>query len=199
MALGERLGSFVSQLNDSRAHSVGIRYYGDLADGRNDLIVNAVLIGLFRPILSSGVTAVNARSVAAARGIDVVESRSSRPRNYTSLVSVKLQTESGERWVEGAVFERGLPRLVRLDGVAVETPLDGTMIVLSNTDQPGVIGEVGTVLGRNGVNIANFALGRDEKRAVGVVSVDETSPIPDAVLDQLRKIPAVRDARLVRV
>jgi D-3-phosphoglycerate dehydrogenase len=199
VALGERLGTFIAQMNDHRPHTVSIRYYGELTDGHNDLIASAVLVGLFRPILSSGVTAVNARSVAAARGIEVVESRSTRSRDYTSLVSVKLQTSGGDRIVEGAVFERGLPRLVLVDGIAVEAPLEGTMIVVCNTDQPGVIGDIGTILGRHGVNIANFALGRDQDRAVGVVIVDETVPIPDAVLDELRQVRAVREVRLVRV
>ena len=104
--LGERLGAFLAQMNEGHAHGLGVRYYGELSQGRNDMIVNAVLVGLFRPILSSGVTLVNARSVAAERGIEIVESRSSRPRNYTSLLSVKLNTSEGERWVEGAVFEK---------------------------------------------------------------------------------------------
>ena len=73
------------------------------------------------------------------------------------------------------------------------------MIVICNTDQPGVIGQVGTLLGRYNVNIANFALGRNGDRAVGVVNVDETSAIPDAVLDEIRKIGGVREATLVRV
>ncbi len=197
--LGERLGAFLAQMNDSRAHELGVRYYGDLAGGRNDMIVNAVLVGLFKPILSSGVTLVNARNVASDRGIEIVESRSSRSRNYTSLLSVKLYTSDGERWVEGAVFEKTSPRVVLVDGVAVEAPLEGTMIVVCNNDQPGVIGEVGTILGRHGLNIANFALGRDGQRAVGVVNVDETSPIPEAVLTDIRKVQAIREARIVRV
>lgn len=197
--LGERLGAFVAQLNDSRAHALGVRYYGDLAEGRNEMIVNAVLVGLFKPILETGVTPVNARSVATDRGIEIIESRSSRPRNYTSLVSVKLHTSAGERWVEGAVFERASPRLVLLDGIGIEAPLEGTMIVIRNNDQPGVIGEIGTILGRHGVNIANFALGREGKNAIGVVIVDETAPIPDAVLEDLRKVNAIREARIVRV
>jgi D-3-phosphoglycerate dehydrogenase len=112
---------------------------------------------------------------------------------------VKLQSSTGERWVEGALFERTGPRLVLVDGVAVEAPLEGTMIVLSNTDQPGVIGAIGTILGKHRVNIANFALGRDGDRAVGVVTVDETAPIAVAVLDEIRSLPAVREARIVRV
>jgi len=197
--LGERLGAFLAQMNDSRAQALGVRYYGGLAEGRNDMILNAVLIGLFKPILSSGVTLVNARSVAADRGIEIVESRSSRPRHYTNLLSVKLHTSDGERWVEGAVFERTSPRLVLIDGIAVEAPLEGTMIVVRNRDQPGVIGEIGTILGRHGVNIANFALGREGANAIGVVIVDETSPIPASVLDDLRKVNAIREARIVRV
>jgi len=197
--LGERLGAFLAQMNDSRAHALGVRYYGDLAEGRNDMIVDAVLVGLFRHILETGVTAVNARAVAGARGMEVIESRSSRPRNYTSLISVKLHTSGGERWAEGAVFERTSPRLVLLDGIGIEAPLNGTMIVIRNNDQPGVIGEIGTILGRHGVNIANFALGRTGTHAIGVVIVDETSPIPDVVLDDLRKVNAIREARIVRV
>ena len=197
--LGERLGAFLAQMNDSRPHTLGVRYYGGLAEGRNDVIVNAVLVGLFKPILSSGVTLVNARSVAADRGIEIVESRSSRPRNYTNLLSIKLHTSDGERWVEGAVFERTSPRLVLVDGITVEAPLEGTMIVIRNDDQPGVIGEIGTMLGRHRVNIANFALGREGANAIGVVIVDETSPIPASVLDDLRKVKAIREARIVRV
>ena len=197
--LGERLGSFLAQMNDSRAQALGVRYYGELAEGRNDMIVNAVLVGLFKPILSSGVTLVNARSVATERGMEIIESRSSRSRNYTSLLSLKLYTNQGERWVEGAVFERTSPRLVLVDGIAVEAPLGGTMIVIRNNDQPGVIGEIGTILGRHGVNIANFALGRDGTSAIGVVIVDETSPIPEAVIADLRTAKAIREARIVRV
>ena len=74
-------------------------------------------------MLSSSVTVVNARALAAERGLEVVESRSSRPRDFTNMLSVKLQTSGGERWVEGTVFERDSPRLTQLDGVAVEAPL----------------------------------------------------------------------------
>jgi D-3-phosphoglycerate dehydrogenase len=199
LQLGERLGVFLSQMNDGRVKTLSVRYYGDLAGGRNDMVVNAALVGLFRPMLSSGVTPVNARAVAAERGIEIVESRSTRTRNYTSLLSMKLHTADGERWAEGAVFERMSPRLVLLDGIGVEAPLEGTMIVIRNTDQPGVIGDVGTILGRHAVNIANFALGRQGDSAIGVVIVDEAAEISAAVLDEIRSVKGVREVRIVRV
>jgi D-3-phosphoglycerate dehydrogenase len=198
-ALGERLGAFVGQMNDDRAHGLGVRYYGELAEGRNDMVVNSVLVGLFKPILSSAVTPVNARAVAAERALEITESRSTRARHFTSLISVKLTTSSGERWAEGAVFERNIPRLVAVDGIAIDAPLDGTMIVIRNTDQPGVIGAVGTLLGKYNVNIANFALGRTGDSAVGVVNVDETVEIPEQVLEEIRGVKGVREVRLVRV
>jgi len=144
------------------------------------------------------VTPVNARNVAHERGIEIIESRSTRSRNYTSLLSVKLHTPDGERWVEGAVFERTSPRLVLLDSISVEAPLEGTLIVIRNTDQPGVIGAIGTILGRHNVNIANFALGRQGDSAVGVVIVD-TPSVADRVLDEIREVKGVREVRLVRV
>ena len=196
--LGERLGHFVAQMNEGRVKALGVRYYGDLAAGRTDMIANAVLVGLFKPMLEAGVTPVNARNVAHERGIEIIESRSTRSRNYTSLLSVKLHTPDGERWVEGAVFERTIPRLVLLDGISVEASLEGTMIVIRNTDQPGVIGAIGTILGRHTVNIANFALGRQGDSAVGVVIVDAPS-VADTVLDEIRKVKGVREVRLVRL
>ena len=196
--LGERLGHFVAQMNEGRVKALGVRYYGDLAAGRTDMIANAVLVGLFRPMLEAGVTPVNARTVAHERGIEIIESRSTRSRNYTSLLSVKLHSPDGDRWIEGAVFERTIPRLVLLDGIAVEAPLAGTMIVIHNTDQPGVIGAIGTILGRHNVNIANFALGREGDSAVGVVTVDAPS-VAEPVLDEIRKVQGIREVRLVRV
>jgi D-3-phosphoglycerate dehydrogenase len=199
VTLAERLGSLVAQMGEARTTGVGVRYYGELASGRSDVLASAVLVGLFKHMLSGGVTAVNARAVARERGIEVIESRSSRVRNFTSLLSVKLHTSEGERWVEGTIFEHGGPRLVLVDGVPVEAPLAGAQIVVKNNDEPGVIGAVGTVLGRHRVNIANFALGREAGGALGVVSVDEAERVTPEVLAELRAIPAVRSAEVVQL
>jgi D-3-phosphoglycerate dehydrogenase len=168
-------------------------------------MATAVLVGVFQTILSGGVTLVNARAVAKGRGVEVVESRSSRARNFTSLLSVTLRTAAGERCAEGTVFEHGGPRLVLLDGVDVEAPLDGAMIVIANNDQPGVIGDVGTILGRHSINIANFALGRGSAGAIGVVNIDvrgteaDSVEVSETVMQEISAVPAVRDAHLVRV
>ena len=205
LTLAERLGSLVGQMGEARTQAIGVRYYGELASSTNEILGSAVLVGFFRAILSTSITPVNARTVAIERGVEIIESRSTRPRRFTNLISVKLHTSSEERWVEGAPFEDGSLRLVLVNGVAVEAPLEGTLLIISNKDQPGVIGEVGSILGRRGVNIANFALGRGTDGAVGVVNIDEDSvglvkrSVTEQALEEIRAVPAVRAAYCVRV
>jgi len=203
IGLSESLAAIVSQMGTARIQTIALRYYGALAESRAaNVLAASAATGVLRPILSGGVSIVNARSVARDRGIEIVETRSSRPRHYTSLVSLKLHTSDGERWAEGTVFEPNSPRLVSVNGVDVEAPLAGTMIIISNNDQPGVIGEVGTILGKHGVNIANFALGRSQSGAVGIVNVDEDATAPgslDKAVAAIRGVSNVRDAWIVRL
>src|SRR5205823_8179147 len=154
--LADELGTLAAQMGAARIEALGVRYYGALVESRGvDIVAASAAAGVLRPILSTGVSIVNARAAAKDRGIEIVESRSSRPRHFTSLLSIKLHTDAGERWVEGTVFEPASLRVVSVRGVNVEAPLGGTMLIIGNDDQPGVIGEVGTILGRHKVNIAS--------------------------------------------
>jgi D-3-phosphoglycerate dehydrogenase len=200
--LTESLAAIATQIGPARVEAIALRYYGALAEGRGTNILGAsAAAGVLRPILSGGVSLVNARPAARERGIEIIETRSTRARHYTSLVSLKLHTDDGERWAEGTVFEPNTPRLVSVQGVTVDAPLAGTMIIINNDDQPGVIGEVGTILGRHKVNIANFALGRGDAGAIGVVNVDEEATGPsalDTAVEAIRRVPGIRQAWVVR-
>jgi D-3-phosphoglycerate dehydrogenase / 2-oxoglutarate reductase len=195
--LAERLGAFIAQLVTDRPEEIGIRYYGPLMTAYENVIGSAVLAGVLARSFDS-VTAVNARAIAAERGLEVVESRSTRPRDFVHVISVKLRSSKGERWVEGTVIEPSSPRLSVLDGVPIEAPLSGTLIVMANEDRPGVIGGVGTTLGRHDVNIGTFALGRDKSGAVSVISVDE-SPNLEAAVAEIRTLKNIRGASIVRL
>ena len=198
LRLAEMLGSVVAQWLRASPESIGIRYYGPLISQHETIIGTAVISGALSVFMDSGVTPVNARSLAAQRGLEVVESRSSRPRDFVNIISVKLRGGGRERWVEGTVFEPESPRLCTLDGVPIEAPLGGTLVFMGNDDRPGVIGAVGSALGRHGVNIASFALGRDERGAVSVLGVDEADTLESAVAE-VRKLEAVREAVVVRL
>jgi D-3-phosphoglycerate dehydrogenase len=194
--LAERLATLAALVSGpARVMSLGVRYYGTIADSpASSVLAASAAAGLLRPILSSGVSMVNARDVARARGIDIVESRSTRERPYTSLLSIKIRSDRGETWLEGTVLEPSAPRLVSIEGIAVEAPLAGTIIVVANDDRPGVIGEVGTILGRHAINIANFALGRSGGGAIGIVNVDaEAGEALNAVVVDIKSAAGVRD------
>ncbi|MBI2832929.1 MAG: phosphoglycerate dehydrogenase [Acidobacteria bacterium] len=203
--LAQDLASLLAQIGEGRMEGFLIHYSGEIARAQNEVLLSAALVGLLAPILSTTVTFVNARALAAERGVEVIESRSSRIRNFQNLLAMELRTSAGTRRVEGTVFDHGSARIVRLDGVEVEAPLEGTLIVMSNDDQPGVIGEVGTILGRHAINIGTFALGRETGRAAAVVSVDETPEregdgrVTGQVLEAIRAVRAVREAKVVRL
>jgi D-3-phosphoglycerate dehydrogenase len=197
LQLAQKLGSLVAQLLTERPTSVGIRYYGPLVTAYENVIGSAVLTGVLGRSADS-VTAVNSRAVAVERGIELVESRSSRSRDFTHVISVKLRGETQERWAEGVVVEPAHARLCSLDGVPVEATLAGTLVVTKNDDRPGVIGDIGTAFGRHGVNIASFALGRENHTAVGVITVDEGVGLESAV-NEVRKLKAIREATIARI
>ncbi len=197
LKLGEQLGSFLGQTSQKRIDEIGIRYYGDLALLDCKPISNYILKAILKPVLSESINEVSARSSAKERGIQVIESTSSRPRSYSNLISIQLRSSEGTDWIEGAILHQGASWLVSLDGIPVETPLGNTILFIRNDDKPGVIGSVGTILGESQINIASFVLGRSGERpyAVGVVNTD--NPIPEPVLSRIRAIPAVRSAQVV--
>jgi D-3-phosphoglycerate dehydrogenase len=198
LRLGENLGSFISQICDGRLSEVGIRYYGETVGINTHLIASSIIMGILEPILGDGVNLINARKQLDERGILLIESRSNRVRSYSNLISVRVKTEVREEWIEGTILSQDNTRLVSVDGIDIEAPLHGSILLIRNSDTPGVIGQIGTLLGNNQINIANFALGRGENHhAVGVVNVD--SQISEELLQQIRGCPSIRFARVVQL
>jgi D-3-phosphoglycerate dehydrogenase len=157
------------------------------------------LHGLLGVILEENVTDVNAPYLARQRGLRVVESKTPVSEHFASLLTAELATDQGRWQVSGTLFHRREPRIVQVDGFDLEAHAAGWMVVLSNDDVPGVIGRIGTLFGAHGINIAGMQLGRQRPggHAVSVLSLD--APVPDAVLAELRALPSIRSARLVRL
>jgi D-3-phosphoglycerate dehydrogenase len=203
IGLAERLGTFLAQSGESNVEEIGIGYSGDICDWKTALIRNAAVAGVLNQMAHEKANLVNAASIAEERGIRVAERKKPRTSGgaAANVVTVNLKTSKHERTVAGTVLHGTSPRLLRIDEIDVEAPLQGNIIYMRNRDVPGVIGRVGTVLGQHSVNIANFSLGRSEqaqepREAVAVVQVD--SEVSDAVLQDLRKIEAVAVAKTIR-
>jgi len=195
--LGEKLGSFIGQISRVRASEIGIRYYGDLTQLNYKPLTNFILQAILKPILSGDINQVNARKLAADRGISVIESVSSRERSYSNLISIQLRAGDELEWIEGAILHQGNLRLVSIDGIPAETPLGNNIVFIRNDDKPGVVGHLGTILGNADINIASFVLGRcpDRAHAIGVINTD--TAVSGEVLERIRELPQVRFAKAV--
>ena len=194
MRLAAQLGSLVGQITDSGIARVTIAYEGNAAALNTNALTAVVLQGLLSPQLDS-VNMVNAPLIAKQRNVDVVEVKRERAENYQGLIRLTIATETGRREVAGTLFDEIHPRVVEVNGIAIEAGLAPNMLFLTNADKPGFIGHLGMTLGNAGVNIASFHLGRDAAggNAIALVEVDE--PISDAVLKAVRALEHVREAK----
>lgn len=204
LSLAERLGSLVSQAAATRPARVRIQYAGELAEVGTHLLRNAVLAGLLNAVLDAKVNVINAAAVAGARGLTVEEETRRREHGFPHTLEVAaLPDQPGAPGfsAEGTVLHDGTPRVINIDGIALEAQLDGTMLYLRNHDEPGVIGHVGTTLGKHGVNIATFALGRREARsgaeAVSLVRLD--GAVSEDILGPIREHAAITQAKLLHL
>lgn len=185
MTLGERLGAMLTQITDGAIEAIQITYSGELNDLETGPVGRAVLRGLFQPILTESVNLVNAPVIAENRGIRMTESKSADAGDYTTLLSVEVQTDKGKKSIEGTLFGKNDIRICRLDGYPIDIVPEGFMLVTTHVDRPGIIGRVGTILGAHKINIAGMHVGRAGigKQAVMVLNLDE--PIPDSVMAEI--------------
>jgi len=199
--LASRLGSFLAQAGKGGIEAIEIVYGGVLTDAKTDLVRNSAIAGLLAG--SENVNRINAAAVAEERGIRVHEDKQNGHRGGAgTMLAIELHTAGGISHATATVIHGEQPRLLEFDGIDVEAPLEGTLLVCRNLDVPGVIGRIGTILGECGVNIANFALGRDRSgvkpvHALAVVQVDP--PVPPAVLEALLTIEALLEVKLVQL
>lgn len=200
LILAERLGSLQAQLLVGAPNELTVEYAGEIAALDVQPVTVAVLKGLLGRLLeTSVVNFVNARELARERGIKVVESRSSSPKGFTNLITVRVRTAQKTSEVAGAVFGRDVIRLVKINAFYLEAVPEGFILMLNNRDVPGVVGAVGMLLGEAKINIAGLQLGREKVggMALSLVHVDER--IPANVLERLRKVPNIVSAEMLEL
>ena len=204
IALGERLGTFLAQSSEGGVEEICLTYSGEIAGWKTALIRNAAVAGALNQLAHAHERAnlVNAASAAEERGIRITESKKAVDTGAAAanVLRMAFKSRQQENTVAGCIQADGQPRLLEIDGIHVEAPLEGNVIYLRNLDVPGVVGRVGTVLGQHNVNIANFSLGRaqrgQEASAVAVVQVD--GDVSERVLVALRGIETILLAKPIR-
>ncbi|MHB8790701.1 MAG: phosphoglycerate dehydrogenase [Desulfobulbaceae bacterium] len=197
--LGEMLGSLHMQIAHGGVEEVNIEFTGDLAGLNTNPITVAFLKGLFTPILQDAVNFVNAPLIAKERGIRVVESRSEQAADFTNLLRVTVKTTEGQNLLAGTVFGKKEPRLVRLNSFRLEALPSGPMLLVYNKDVPGVIGELGTILGKHKVNISRMTVGREESSQQNVILLNTDARIPRDLLAKVQELAHIEDAMVLEL
>ncbi len=182
--LAGHLGSFVGQMTDEPLRAVNILYDGVAAEMNLGALTCAAMAGIMKSV-SPEVNMVSAPIVAKERGVKISTTRQDKSGAFEGYIKITVVTERRERSIGGTVFSDGKPRFIQIKGINIDAEIGRHMVYTTNEDVPGIIGTLGQTLGENGVNIANFTLGRAAARgeAIALLYVDE--PVPARALEAL--------------
>lgn len=196
--LAEKLGSFMGQTAGGGIKEVEIATSGEIAGVDIKPIATSVLKG-FLAAMGAEVNFVNAPFLAQERGIEVKTTVSKKAHDYAGLLTVRVITDQGEQNISGSIFGKTDPRIVSINDTHIEAVPEGNLLVFTNTDRPGVIGAVGTLLGQRKINIGQFHLGRTAplKDAISIVNVD--SPVDKGVVDAILKLDNMLKAWAIKL
>ncbi|WP_017324426.1 phosphoglycerate dehydrogenase [Synechococcus sp. PCC 7336] len=194
LSMAERLGCMVGQLAGDRITQLDIRLQGDLAEKDGQPIIVAALKGLLSLALRERVNYVNASIEAKERGIRVVETRDASARDYSGSLHLTAYGNNGDRSIMGALLEGSEMRITSIDDYPINVPPADNMLMTLHRDMPGMIGKIGSLLGSYNVNIASMHLGRKIVRGDAVMILSLDDPLPEGLIEEIRKEAGIRDA-----
>ncbi|MCX6896037.1 MAG: phosphoglycerate dehydrogenase, partial [Verrucomicrobia bacterium] len=202
MTLGTALGKLLAQLAPAQVDKLHITYGGKAHDLPNiDPITRAVLQGFLSRASVKDLNNINVRSIASTLGITVEEKRSTEPVTFNEWLHVQAFNGAEKVISAGGTFfgSPNNPRIVRLFSTPVEIPISGTLLMLNNKDRPGIVGYLGTLMGKHKINIASMSMNRDSMggKALTVLNLD-SAPSPEA-LAEIQKDPDISNVRVIEL
>lgn len=197
--LGEQLGAFAAQMLPEAPSAVDIAYAGDLAKHDVSFVTRTILKGYFSTQYADAANYVNAPALAEEAGLRVRELKQQKGKVFTNLITVTFTTKHGEHSLSGTLYNGFGPRIVEVDGYAVDAPVDGHMVVTRHEDKPGMIGRIGTFLGDAEINIAAMQVGRRESGGAALMVLSVDKPVPDDVAKQISEVNGVALVRAINL
>lgn len=191
LTLAEALGSFQAQITEGAITNVVISYIGEVAKLDTKPLTHSVLKGLLYPIMHDEVNYVNAPAMAESRGITVSEEKIAAGEDFTTLIRLTVRAGMEENVVAGTIFGKYEPRLVQINKFRLEAIPEGHMLFIYNTDRPGVIGAIGTTIGRHNINIARMTVGQEKERGQNIILLTTDTPVTPECLEQVRNLEHV--------
>lgn len=197
--LGYRLGIMLAQIAEKPAKACKLTYRGEVAGKETKLITSAFAAGLLEHAMDNQANIVNADVLLKERGIELLEQTRTDMGAFSSVIIAELTTEDGTIKVAATVFGQGMARLVQFGDFRLESYLDGVLLVFKHRDVPGIIGAVGTIFGRHGVNIGQMTVGRETPggEAVGILNLD--APPSEAALKEVAANPAITNVKVIQL
>jgi len=191
-ALAAKLGATVGQFSCGRPERLEVRCRGDIAEANVQPVVAAAAVGMLRSMTADLVNMVNAPYLAEERGIAITSSTTAgHTAGFANLIELELSTETGHYKVAGTIFGREHPRIINIDGFDVEIVPEGELLLIGGVDKPGLIGNVGELLGSAGINIARMAFGREKAGGKALVALNLDTRCDDATLGKVRGLDSV--------
>jgi D-3-phosphoglycerate dehydrogenase len=198
IAVAEKVASLATQLSAGQMGNIEIEYLGEIAAHDTTALKAAVIKGLVAPIAEENVTIVNANLIAEHRGMRITERKGPAEEIYANLIRVHIHTSAGDTDVTGTVAHDG-PHIVAVNDFWVDIPPgDGWLLLCENQDRPGMIGAVGTFLGKHDINISFMRVGRTAVRGRALMAVGVDDPISEQQVEELKQIPNILSARVTR-
>jgi len=198
LRFGEKLGRFLSQIAPKRADSLNINYSGKVNEADTTAITRAALKGFLQIAGGSEVNEVNAPAFAETLGLKVTESRLSAPGDYTDMLELSAVAEGKTVSVGGAFFG-ATPRIISINSRPVEARPHGVLLVLENTDRPGMVGRIGTLLGDHGVNIATMSLSRNQAGGTALTVLNLDTALSEELLSEVRASEDIHSAQVIQL
>jgi D-3-phosphoglycerate dehydrogenase / 2-oxoglutarate reductase len=198
LRFGEKLGKFLSQVAPKRVDTLNINYSGKVNEVDTTAITRAVLKGFLQTAGGSDVNEVNAPAFAESLGLKVSETRLSAAGDYTDLLELSATAEGKTVSVGGAFFG-ATPRIVSVNSRPVEARPHGVVLVLENTDRPGMVGRIGTLLGNHGVNIATMSLSRNQEGGTALTVLNLDTRPSDEILKKILESDDIHSAQVIEL
>jgi D-3-phosphoglycerate dehydrogenase len=198
LRFGEKLGRFLSQIAPKRVDTLNINYSGKVNEVDTTAITRAVLKGFLCIAGGADVNEVNAPAFAKSLGLKVTESRLSAPGDYTDMLELSAAGEGKTVSIGGAFFG-ATPRIVSINSRPIEARPHGVVLVLENTDRPGMVGRIGTLLGDHGVNIATMSLSRNQAGGTALTVLNLDSGPSEQLLAEIRVSPDIHSAQVIEL
>lgn len=195
--LAERMGTIAIYQASGPVKEIEIEYSGELSETETQHITTAFLKGLLNPILQDSVNYVNAPGLAKKRNIDVKESKSHKTGYYTTAITARIKTSNGEHEIAGTLFDGKQPKIVQIDQYRVDFTPEGYLLLVPHVDQPNMIGQIATILGKAQININGMQVGNTTESGTNIMAVAVSEDIPNDILLQISGIEGILDVKLI--